>query len=75
MIRFQVVSCLQLFKEKVFLEIQIPFFNFIAERLFNRQCESYPQAICINNYCGGCVAQHYVDSEEVFCGKGGSQER
>lgn len=42
----------------------------LAQRLFNTQCESYPDAICINNYCGGCVAQHYVGGKEVFCGKG-----
>lgn len=34
------------------------------------ECEAYPDAQCVNEYCGGCVAKHYIGDREVHCGYG-----
>ena len=30
-------------------------------------CSAYPNAECIDNYCGGCSAEYYVDGKKVDC--------
>ncbi|PIK34290.1 secreted protein, partial [Apostichopus japonicus] len=33
-------------------------------------CSAYPEAECVNNYCGGCFADWYVDGQLVDCDGG-----
>ncbi|CAB3999434.1 secreted [Paramuricea clavata] len=30
-------------------------------------CPAYPQAICVDNYCGGCFADFYYQYRKVDC--------
>ena len=32
-------------------------------------CPAYPQAICVDNYCGGCFADFYYQYRKVDCSK------
>ena len=32
-------------------------------------CDDYPQAVCMNNYCGQCKAQFFLNGKEVECSK------
>ena len=31
------------------------------------QCPGYPNAVCKDNYCGGCFADFYVGGNQVNC--------
>ena len=42
---------------------------FVAPCVVSRGCPAYPDATCIDNYCGGCNAVYVdADGEEVNCG-------
>ncbi|GMH36055.1 hypothetical protein BSKO_03923 [Bryopsis sp. KO-2023] len=33
------------------------------------QCDAFPNAKCVSNFCGGCNADFFVDGEKVDCNK------
>ncbi|CAB4012316.1 neurogenic locus notch homolog 3-like isoform X1 [Paramuricea clavata] len=35
----------------------------------NAKCPAYPDAKCVDNYCGGCNADFYVGDTKVNCGQ------
>ena len=41
---------------------------FVAPCMF-ATCPAFPQARCVDNYCGGCFADFYLRYRKVDCGK------
>ena len=47
-------------------DCQLPV-NCFVDPCFVSECASYPDTECVANYCGGCWADYYFDSELINC--------